>query len=215
MHAIAAGFPSLANGCLAGARGIEPADGGIKIRGFRPLRARDGCPERHELVFALDRSSGSRLRRVLLVEDHYFRGRSRPEALEAIVVLKPLFGPWRRIAVPVVFYRFAQVRFPRICAPPAVNWLAPSSDPGCAAAATLAAKENAKPKLRAPPPHRMRYHRIDRDRGFESRRQACRHLVERRFLGGEAEPSRAVSARLTVIAQRTVTCCQTTNAPSC
>ena len=141
MHAIAAGFPSLANGCLAGARGIEPADGGIKIRGFRPLRARDGCPERHELVFALDRSSGSRLRRVLLVEDHYFRGRSRPEALEAIVVLKPLFGPWRRIAVPVVFYRFAQVRFPRICAPPAVNWLAPSSDPGCAAAATLAVKE--------------------------------------------------------------------------
>src|SRR5713101_5225538 len=31
--------------------------------------------------------------------------------------------------------------------------------------------------------HRMRYHRIDRDRGFESRRQACRRLVERRFLG--------------------------------
>ena len=63
--------------------------------------------------------------------------------------------------------------------------------------------------------HRMRYHRIDRDRGFESRRQACRRLVERRFLGGEAEPSRAVSARLTVIARRTVTCCQTTNAGSC
>src|ERR1700757_4173695 len=35
------------------------------------------------------------------------------------------------------------------------------------------------------------------------------------FLGGEAEPSRAVSARLTVIARRTVTCCQTTNAGSC
>jgi PPOX class probable F420-dependent enzyme len=48
--------------------------------------------------------------------------------------------------------------------------------------------------------HRMCYHRIDRDRGFESRRQACRCLVEHRFLGGEAEPSRAVSARLTVIA---------------
>ncbi|MDQ1471268.1 MAG: hypothetical protein QOJ99_2748, partial [Bryobacterales bacterium] len=32
--------------------------------------------------------------------------------------------------------------------------------------------------------HRMRYLRIDRDRGFESRRQACRCLVERRFLGG-------------------------------
>ena len=63
--------------------------------------------------------------------------------------------------------------------------------------------------------HRMRYHRIDRDRGFESRRQACRRLIERRFLGGEAEPSRAVSARLTVIAGRTVTCCQTTNAGSC
>jgi hypothetical protein len=63
--------------------------------------------------------------------------------------------------------------------------------------------------------HRMRYHRIDRDRGFESRRQACRRLVERRFLGGEAEPSRAVSARLTVIARRTVTCYQTTNAGSC
>jgi hypothetical protein len=65
------------------------------------------------------------------------------------------------------------------------------------------------------PRHRMRYHRIDRDRGFESRRQACRRLVERRFLGGEAEPSRAVSARLTVIARRIVTCCQTTNAGSC
>ncbi len=37
----------------------------------------------------------------------------------------------------------------------------------------------------------MRYHRIDRNRGFESRRQACRRLVERRFQGGEAEPSRA------------------------
>ena len=36
-----------------------------------------------------------------------------------------------------------------------------------------------------------------------------------RFLGGEAEPSRAVSARLTVIARRTVTCYQTTNAGSC
>jgi hypothetical protein len=63
--------------------------------------------------------------------------------------------------------------------------------------------------------HRMRYHRIDRGRGFESRRQACRRLVERRFLSGEAEPSRAVSARLTVIARRIVTCCQTTNAGSC
>jgi hypothetical protein len=31
---------------------------------------------------------------------------------------------------------------------------------------------------------RMRYHWIDRDRGFESRRQPCRYLVERRFLGG-------------------------------
>ena len=41
------------------------------------------------------------------------------------------------------------------------------------------------------------------------------HGVERRFLAGEAEPSRAVSARLTVIARRTVTCCQTTNAGSC
>jgi hypothetical protein len=60
-----------------------------------------------------------------------------------------------------------------------------------------------------------RYHRIDRDRGFDKRRQACRRLVERRFLGGEVEPSRAVSARLTVIAQRTITCCQTTNAGSC
>jgi hypothetical protein len=63
--------------------------------------------------------------------------------------------------------------------------------------------------------HRMRYHRIDRDRGFESRRQACRRLVERKFLAGEAEPGRAVSARLTVIAWRTVTCCHTTNAGSC
>lgn len=42
-------------------------------------------------------------------------------------------------------------------------------------------------------------------RSFESRRQACRRLVERGFLGGEAEPSRVVSARLTVIARRTVT----------
>jgi hypothetical protein len=68
-------------------------------------------------IFALDRSSGSRLRRVLLVEDHYFRGWSRLRALEAIVVLKPLFGPWRRIAVPVVFYRFAQVRFRELVRP--------------------------------------------------------------------------------------------------
>jgi hypothetical protein len=48
---------------------------------------------------------------------------------------------------------------------------------------------------------------IDRDRCFESRRQACRRLFERRFLGGETEPSRAVSARLTGNARRTVTCC--------
>ena len=61
----------------------------------------------------------------------------------------------------------------------------------------------------------MLYHRIDRDRGFESRRQAGRRLVERRFLVGEAEPSRVVSARLTVIARRTLTCCQTTNTGSC
>jgi hypothetical protein len=87
----------------------------------------------------------------LLVEDHYFRGWSRLGAFEAIVVLKPPFGPWRRIAVPVVLYRFAQVQFPRICAPPAVELLASSTDPGCAAAATLAAKENAKPKPRATP----------------------------------------------------------------
>ena len=75
-------------------------------------KARDRSPERHELVLDLDRSSGSRLGRVLLVEDHYFRGWSRLQALEAIVVLKPLFGPWRRIVVPVVLYRFAQVQSP-------------------------------------------------------------------------------------------------------
>jgi len=63
--------------------------------------------------------------------------------------------------------------------------------------------------------HRMRYPRIDPHRGFESRRHACRRLVERRFLGGEAEPSRVASPLLTVIARRTVTCCQTTNAGSC
>jgi hypothetical protein len=40
-------------------------------------------------------------------------------------------------------------------------------------------------------------------------------LVERRFLDGEAEPSRVVSALLTVIARRAVTCCQTTNSGSC
>ena len=56
---------------------------------------------------------------------------------------------------------------------------------------------------------------FDPHRGFESRRHACRRLVERRFLGGEAEPSRVVSPLLTVIARRTVTCCQTTNAGSC
>jgi hypothetical protein len=59
----------------------------------------------------------------------------------------------------------------------------------------------------------------DRQRPRGSR--ICRHpqpagrQYDRRFLGGEAEPSRAVSARLTVIARRTVTCCQTTNAGSC
>ena len=47
------------------------------------------------------------------------------------------------------------------------------------------------------------------------------HGVERRFPGGETEPSRVESALLvvsalsTVIARRTVTCCQTTNAGSC
>ena len=41
--------------------------------------------------------------------------------------------------------------------------------------------------------HRMRYHRIDRDRGFESRRQACRRLVERRML--VVKPSQAVQYR--------------------
>ena len=100
-------------------------------------------------IFAPDRSSGSRLRRVLLVEDHYFRGWSRLLAIEAIVVFRPLFGPWSRIAVPVVLYRFAQVQFPRIGAPTALDWLAPSTDPGCTAAATLAVKESAGPK----PPH--------------------------------------------------------------
>ena len=68
---------------------------------------------------------------------------SRLETLETIVVLKPLFGLWRRIAVPVVLYRRAQVQFPRIGAPTA---LAPSADPGCTAAATLAVKESAGPK---------------------------------------------------------------------
>jgi hypothetical protein len=41
--------------------------------------------------------------------------------------------------------------------------------------------------------HRMRYHRIDRDRSFESRGQDCRCLVERRFL--VAKPSQAVQYR--------------------
>ena len=68
-------------------------------------------------VFALDRSSGSRPRRVLLVEDHYFRGWSRLLAIEAIVVFRPLFGPWSRIAVPVVLYCFAQVRFRELVRP--------------------------------------------------------------------------------------------------
>ena len=40
-------------------------------------------------------------------------------------------------------------------------------------------------------------------------------VVRSRFLVGKAEPIRALSARLTVIARRTVTCCQTTNADSC
>jgi hypothetical protein len=39
----------------------------------------------------------------------------------------------------------------------------------------------------------MRYHRIDRDRGFEACQQACRRLVERRFL--VAKPSQAVQYR--------------------
>ena len=47
------------------------------------------------------------------------------------------------------------------------------------------------------------------------------HGVERRFLGGEAEPSRVVSGAIGSIGaidshpRRTVTCCQTTNAGSC
>jgi bisphosphoglycerate-independent phosphoglycerate mutase (AlkP superfamily) len=41
--------------------------------------------------------------------------------------------------------------------------------------------------------HRMRYHRIDRDRGFESRRQACRRLVNAD--SWVAKPSQAVQYR--------------------
>ena len=41
--------------------------------------------------------------------------------------------------------------------------------------------------------HRMPYHRIDRDGGFESRRQACRRLVDAN--SWVAKPSQAVQYR--------------------
>jgi hypothetical protein len=69
------------------------------------------CAEQRELIFALDSSSGSRLRRVFPIQDHYLARCSRLWPLEAVVVLKLLLAPGRRIAVPVVFYRAAQDLF--------------------------------------------------------------------------------------------------------
>jgi hypothetical protein len=69
---------------------------------------------------------------------------------------------------------------------------------------------------RQPPPLPVIQHpeTIEGDRSFESRRQAST-FGRTPIPGGEAAPSRAVSARLTVIARRIVTCYQTTSAGSC
>ena len=72
----------------------------------------------HELVFALGGSNGRRLRRIFLIQDHHLFSLSRPRSPEAIGVLKPLFSPGRRIAIPVMLYRLAQKSSFRVwCAP--------------------------------------------------------------------------------------------------
>jgi hypothetical protein len=91
------------------------------------------------LVFALDDSSGSPLRRVLPIQDHdlcSYWSRLRPVE----VVLKPPFGPRRCIAVPEVIYRFAQDGFPRWCALSPMQRLTLSAASTCIAVATPHAK---------------------------------------------------------------------------
>jgi hypothetical protein len=51
------------------------------------------APGRIKLVYALEGSSGSWLQRIFAIQDHYLRGWSRLRPLEAVVVLKLLFGP--------------------------------------------------------------------------------------------------------------------------
>jgi len=99
-------------------------------------RANASPEERRELIFVLDRSSGSRLGRILPIQDHDLCSWSRPQRLEVVIVLKPPFGPGRCIAVPIVLCRLAQDSVVRVGAPPAVNWLTSFAASGCAAAAT-------------------------------------------------------------------------------
>src|SRR5215471_12449694 len=51
---------------------------------------------------------------------------------------------------------FCSSSFSRIGAPPAVNWLAPSADPGCVAAATLTVKEKRGTDISGMAQHRRR-----------------------------------------------------------
>ena len=108
-------------------------------------RANASPEERRELIFVLDRSSGSRLGRILPIQDHDLCSWSRPQRLEVVIVLKPPFGPGRCIAVPIVLCRLAQDSVVRVGAPPAVNWLTSFAASGCAAAATPRRKSGAEP----------------------------------------------------------------------
>ena len=61
--------------------------------------------------------------------------------------------PYRRTSGALLF---CSSSFSRIGAPPAVNWLAPSADQGCAAAATLTVKEKRGTDISGVAQHRAR-----------------------------------------------------------
>ena len=90
---------------------------GLKRRAQSLYRRRERGPKPRavalsglELIFALNSSSGSRLRRVFPIHDHSLCRWLRLQLVEA--ELKPPFGPRRSIAVPEVVHRVA----PRWCA---------------------------------------------------------------------------------------------------
>jgi len=81
----------------------------------------------------------------------------------------PLFRPGRCIAVPVVFYRFAQESSFRVwCTPSLWTGLPPSTVLGCAAAATPKRKLGLEARLRQVfHRYRLFYSDLDRDQLLE------------------------------------------------